>query len=213
MKEITFALLSDGSSDKRLLPILTWLLRQHCPDSVVQSDWVDFGRMSRPPKTLSDQILTCLDLYPCDLLFIHRDAENQPPESRRKEIMNALQNVSNRASNLPAICVVPVRMQEAWLLFNENAIRKAASNPNGKITLSLPGISRVETLPDPKTVLYDLLKIASELSGRRLKKLAVSQKAHLVAEYIKDFSPLRKLRAFKALETDLINFINAIDKK
>lgn len=209
MKEITFALLSDGSSDKRLFPILIWLLRQHCPNSVVQGNWVDFRRMSRPPKTLSDRIVMSLELYPCDLLFIHRDAENQPPESRRNEITSAINSVSSKISSPPAICIIPVRMQEAWLLFDENAIRKAASNPNGKIPLSLPGISSVETLPDPKTVLYDLLKIASELSGRRLKKLAASQKAHLVAEYIKDFSPLRKLMAFKALETDLINFINA----
>jgi len=24
-----------------------------------------------------------LDLYPCDILFVHRDAEAQPPENRR----------------------------------------------------------------------------------------------------------------------------------
>jgi len=207
MKEIAFALLSDGSSDKRLLPILTWLLRQHCPNSAIQPEWADFRGLRYPPRTLADQISKCLELYPCDLLFIHRDAENQTHEIRKNEIMTVVQDVSNRVPNPPAICVVPVRMQEAWLLFNESAIRKAASNPNGSILLNLPKLPAVETLPDPKILLYDLLKTASELSSRRLKKLNVSKKAHLVAEYINDFSPLRNLTAFKALEADLTDFI------
>lgn len=212
MSEITFALLSDGSSDKRLLPVLRWLIRQHCPDMAVQAEWADFG--GRRPKTLSKQILKCIELYPCNLLFIHRDAENQTLEFRKNEIMTAVRDISEQAPNLPAICVIPVRMQEAWLLFDESAIRKAASNPNGRIRLQLPNLSTVETLPDPKMLLYDLLKTTSELRTGRLKKLKLSQKAHLVAEYITDYTSLRRLSAFSTLETDLIEFFrtNAINQ-
>jgi len=207
MNEISFTLLSDGSSDKRLLPILRWLLYQHCPNLAIQHEWADFGGMKYPPKTLPDQILKCIELYPCNLLFIHRDAENQTLESRRIEITTAIESVSERVPDLPAIYVVPIRMQEAWLLFNESAIRKAAGNPNGESLLQLPSLSTVEALPDPKSLLYQLMKTASELGAHRLKKLHVSKKAHLVAEYISDFSPLRKLSAFNALEDDLIHFI------
>ena len=30
MQELRYTLLADGSSDRALLPILTWLLRQYC---------------------------------------------------------------------------------------------------------------------------------------------------------------------------------------
>ena len=40
--------------------------------------------------TATEAIERALDLYPSDLLFVHRDAENQPPEWRRTEIHEAL---------------------------------------------------------------------------------------------------------------------------
>jgi hypothetical protein len=45
--------------------------------------------------------------------------------------------------------------------------------------------------------------MASELTGRRLKKFSESQAARRVAEYASDFAPLRQLGAFRRLEDDL----------
>ena len=56
MKEIRYTLLSDGSSDKALLPILSWLLYQHCPEYAIQSQWADLGRLPKPPKQLPEKI-------------------------------------------------------------------------------------------------------------------------------------------------------------
>lgn len=44
---------------------------------------------------------------------------------------------------------------------------------------------------------------ASELSSRRLRSFSASDCTHRVAELINDFSPLRALPAFAALETEL----------
>ncbi len=69
-------------------------------------------------------------------------------------------------SNLfDAILIVPVRMQEPWLLFDEQAIRWAAGNPGGKTALALPRLTQLESLPDPKETLYGLLVTASEHPG------------------------------------------------
>ena len=103
----------------------------------------------------------------------------------------------------PFICVIPVRMQEAWLLFDEVAIRWAAGNSHGRQALHLPKKQDIENLPDPKETLRQLLCKASGLTGRRLKKFHVSQGVHRVAEYIKDFSSLRELPAFSALEKEV----------
>lgn len=206
MSEITYTLLSDGSSDRRLMPILTWLLKQYCPRLAVQSEWADFRRLQNPPRILSDKIIKSIDLYPCNLLFIHRDAENQSIDCRKIEIENAVAEASQSAGKLPVICVIPVRMQESWLLFNESAIRNAAGNPNGQNALALPNLSDVEELLDPKARLYEALKGASQLTGRRLKRFKVSKKAYLIGQYINDFSPLRSLSAFQALEADLRGF-------
>lgn len=199
MKTIRYTLLSDGSSDRMLMPLLDWLLSQHCPESVIESVWADLGRLPKPPKTLPDKIRVTLDIYPCNLLFIHRDAEKEPYAKRYTEIVTALEEVETP----PTVCVIPVRMQEAWFLFDEAAIRRAAGKPNGRNLLTLPNPHSVNNLPDPKQRLFEMIRYSSGLSGARLKKLNPHRCAFLVAQFIEDFSPLRTIEAFQALEQQL----------
>lgn len=200
MSLIRYTLLSDGSSDRMLLPILDWLFLQHCPEYSVNSAWADLARLPRPPKTLPEKITTTLDLYPCDVLFIHRDAEKEPPEVRLRQISQAVEGLGSP----PVVCVIPVRMQEAWLLFDTKAIRRAAGNPNGRITLNLPNLRDVESLPDPKTLLFDLIRAASEFKGTRLKKLNLNKCAFLVSQLVDDFTPLRSVSAFCTMEEGML---------
>ncbi|MGH9837242.1 MAG: hypothetical protein ACREEM_00485 [Blastocatellia bacterium] len=204
MKDLRYTLLCDGSSDRALMPILTWTLQQHCPELAIQAEWVDWGRLRNPPRTLSEKIRVALELYECDLLFVHRDAEKEPRDSRVAEIRRALAEAMEDILIPPAVCVIPVRMQEAWLLFDEAALRNASGNPNGKQSLKLPPINKIESLPDPKADLYKLIRKASGLSGRRLQQLRVSFCAQRVPEFIVSFARLRKLPAFKAFEGDLV---------
>jgi len=166
-------------------------------------EWADLRQLVCPPRTLADRIIKAIEYFPCDILFLHRDAENQPPDYRRREIEAALAEVHQSGRELPFICVVPVRMQEAWFLFNEHAIRKAAGNPRSTVRLVLPRLSSMERSPDPKKILYSILKTASELRGRRLKKFKPAKCVILVAENIADYSPLRRLSAFNRLEADI----------
>ena len=208
MKSLRYTLLTDGSSDRALIPILDWLLRQHLPDYAIQSVWADLSRLPAPPpiKDLSKRIELAITLYPCDLLFIHRDAEGCELEDRIKEIEDRLESLPGL--KVSAVKVIPIRMTEAWLLFNENAIRTAASNPNGNVALELPSLNHVENFPDPKNVLHNVLKEASQLSGRRLKKFNPHSCIYRISELIDDFSPLRTLPAFCAVENELRSVLN-----
>ncbi|CAB1057916.1 hypothetical protein D1BOALGB6SA_2672 [Olavius sp. associated proteobacterium Delta 1] len=203
MDEIRYTLISDGSSDRALLPILTWVLRQRGEVNRIQPEWADLRRLPRPPDTLQDRILIAIDLFPCDLLFVHRDAEREDPEHRYEEIRNALKEASVQGFQTPAVCVVPVKMTEAWLLFDEPSIRQASGNPNGKNPLNLPDLNRIELIPDPKKRLSDILRMASGLSGRRLKTFNMPGSQIRITDLIEDFSPLRNLRAFQRLEEDI----------
>ena len=127
---------------------------------------------------------------------------------RVAEIRAALDQVEE-ATRIPAVCVVPVRMQEAWLLLDEPAIRYAAGNPNGRVGLQLPSVRKLEQLPDPKAILYHLLRTASELRGRRRRNFSVTASAVRITGFIRDFSPLRALSAFLALEHELDQVIEA----
>lgn len=214
MTELRYTLVSDGSSDKALLPIITWLLIQNGISCAIQPYWAEIRNFPIPAKKLINRIKMSYDFYPCDILFIHRDAERETIEHRVNEIKNAMKNISIHLP--PYICVIPVKMTEAWLLIDEKAIRIAAGNRNGTEILEIPKLHELESLPDPKKILYELLKKASGLSGRRRKRFQVYRYAPRISEFISDFSPLRGLTAFSYLETEIRKFIitrtfNSID--
>lgn len=196
MTDLRYTLLGDGASDRALLPVLDWLLANHATVPFARQ-WADLRRLLDPPVGLEQRIVRTLEVYPCDLLFVHRDAERAPRAARIGEIQAALQ------PDPPAVCVVPIRMQEAWFLFNETAIRHAAGRPTGRNPLHLPPLRRTETVPDPKSVLHNALLAASGLHGRRRRHFPVRERVHRLADLIEDFAPLRALTAFAALEAEL----------
>jgi hypothetical protein len=201
---LTYTLVTDGSSDASLKAVLEWLLRVNGVSCAIQGEWADLRQMPSPPTTLETKIGAAADLYPCEVIFVHRDAENASRQLRREEIEAAMQAATFEHGLAPAwVSVIPVRMQEAWLLFDENAIRRAAGNPSGRLALALPALERCEYLADPKSLLLDLLREASGLGVRRRAKLRVALMTQKIAEYINDFGPLRSLPAFAALEQDL----------
>lgn len=204
MRELRYTLLSEGSSDVALIPHLSWLLRQNDVRIPIQAVWADLRRLRDVPKDLLERVEKTLELYPCDLLFVHRDADREPHSTRKDQLLKELQVVKE---NSPFVCVVPVRMQEAWLLLDSEAIRRAAGNPHGSETIPVPRLQSIEDEPDPKTLLHSLLRKASGLSGRRLKKFNSRHGALRVSDYIEDFSLLRSLSAFNALESDIKQII------
>lgn len=202
-RTIDCSLLADGPSDKTLLPILHWLMREYSNNAVVNCEWADLGRLREKASALWFRIIQAVKLFPCDVLFVHRDAEGDEPERRYEEINAAATLARQNGFDLPHVCVIPVRMQEAWLLLDEIAIRRAAGNPNGCMPIDLPQMSRIETLPDPKETLYALLKEASGLHGGRLKKFHPQRHAARVTEYMKSFICLRSLASFQRLGNDV----------
>ncbi|MCE2486950.1 MAG: hypothetical protein J4F42_15660 [Desulfurellaceae bacterium] len=196
MRELRYTLLTDGSSDTALLPILSWTLKRHvaCP---VQATWADLRYLPQAPIILPDRFQTSLDLIPGD----------QSLQKRIDEIHQGLEE-AGQWKVMPAVCVIPIRMTEAWLLIDERAVRRAAGNPNGREALDLPSVEALEHVSDPKSVLYDCLKEASGLSGSRRKRFRVTESAQRISEFIEDFTPLRSLSAFVYLENSIERIVS-----
>src|SRR5437016_3476002 len=117
-------LVTDGTSDVVLVRVLEWLTAQ-LTTTEIEIRWADLRGLREKPQGLSERLVLATRLYPCGILFVHRDAENQDPELRRAEVLAA------NTTGCGHVCIVPVRMQEAWLLHNEAALREAADRPSG----------------------------------------------------------------------------------
>ena len=193
---VTCTLVADGSSDRVLVPLLRMLLDEHCLGPYRPPHFVELPA----GLPLIDRIQQALDLYPCDLLFVHRDAEKAASTARAEEIRQALVTFKDCP---PAVLVIPVRMTESWLLVDEKAIRTASGNPSGKAALHLPSLAKIEALPDPKEVLFEALRTASELAPNRLRKFNPEEKRHRVTDLMDSLDRLRRLPSFQHLEQQI----------
>lgn len=203
MPPLRYTLLADGPSDRALLPIINWCLAAF--PAIASRGFVDqvadLRDLKDPPKGLSARMQSASRLYPSDLLLVHRDAEGVPLNERIVEI----ERHAGALSGSRTIPVVPVRMTEAWLLIDEQAIRFAADNPRSAVALELPSPRSLERIADPKRVLRQALITASEKRGRRRHQFErdLSARVERVAVQITDFRPLRQLSAFQSFEERL----------
>lgn len=207
---LRYTLIGDGSSDKTLLKIIKWSLSNLLPTVPLAGEFADFRGLPKPPKQLEDKVKKAIELYPCDILFIHRDGESikdveKVIQKRQNEIREACLDLSSQW-----VAVVTVKMMEAWLLTDALAIMRAAGNPSARTTPMLPKITNLEFEQAPKELLHHLLKTASGSRGRRLQSFNVNQAVHLVAEYTTDFAKLRQLTAFAVFERDLVLALNQL---
>jgi len=193
---ISYTLVADGSSDQALLPIIDHTISHNFPNLVFSG----VAASGLPPVRcgLEIRLRAAIKMFPCDLLFVHRDSEAQRSEDRYLEISNACQKFE-----LKVVPVVPVRMTEAWLLVSESAIRRAAGNPAGRNYLNMPLIRGIEAASDPKQVLFDALIEAANLGARRRSNFDVNAKRRRVAECIENYLILRELASYRKFESDL----------
>jgi hypothetical protein len=177
-------LIGEGPTDRALVAPIQWILREATPaESEVR--WVEAYRMPNA-RTLAERIHTLKSLETFDLLFVHRDADNQPHSWRLEEIGGA-------AAGLRHVAVVPVRTTEAWLLPHESAIREACGRPSGKEPLNLPPLSRIEGLADPKRVLREAIQTALHVRSGRRTRQDPTDAYYRIADRVDDWAPLRRL--------------------
>lgn len=188
-RQLTYALVADGGTDRVLQPIVERSIR--CIDPTVEILEPEF-RKRRGPVGLID-----VDhLHGAMLIFVHRDAEGADPDVRRAEFADV--------GDERVVPVIPVRMTEAWLLGDARAIARAAGRP--KATIVLPAPRQIEQLADPKSVLERLLiEAAGDPTGRKRKQFTRRLTTHRVnaADYITDFTVLDSLSAYQRFMQDL----------
>lgn len=200
-----FMLVCEGSSDAGLREhILNFLdgRTQTVPDCVVQFE----GRR------LSDKIRDGFNRRgECDLLFVHRDADNAGAAARYREIAAAVQDVGYAG---PWVGIVPVRMTEAWLLLDEAAIRQTANNPRGRMPLNLPAPGAVERIADPKSTLESALLRARGNRGRRRDRdrLEFSALRRRLLVSLPPGGPLEQLPSWTRFRDDTIAAVQLLEQ-
>ncbi len=166
---VQFVLISEGTSDHGLVSHLESVCIHVGADEVIGIA-IDAQRLSSAiGNKVSDKIKAAVALEPhANLFLIHRDADSSDPKPRYEEIQKAVLECDLQTAWVP---IIPIQETEAWLLLDEEAIRRVVSRPSGRQPLGLPSPKNVESLANPKEHLQRALVTAGEVSGRHLKTL------------------------------------------
>ncbi|GAB2642595.1 DUF4276 family protein [Nocardia goodfellowii] len=192
----------EGTSDLPLAEIVETLFIERGADTRLSRP--DYSLLGRVPKDVQSRVRAGVELMdgPVDLIVIHRDADNAGTAQRRDEITRAVTSVLPAAAAVP---VIPVRMTEAWLLLDEDAIRRVAGNPKGRNGLGLPSVRKVESVPDPKQLLQQSLLKAADCTGRRREQVAKRFNEHRrqLLQRVDWSGPISELPSWRQLIADI----------
>lgn len=198
---IRYTLCSEGPSDRVLLRHIDWALSRLTELPFI-GEWADPSVFEDRRRDIASRVAQTVALYPCNLLFLHRDGDADGFAARREEVRDGL-----RAAGIAiaSVAIVPVRMTESWLLCDERAIRRAAGRPRARNELPLPSVRSIESQADPKDLFERCLAGASGCSGRRLEafRRQIPALRYRVAELIEDFTPLLEISAFQEFYREL----------
>lgn len=166
---IHFVFIGEGTSDDGLLNHIENLCIE-AGASEVTGTCPDFRRLGESiGHSVESKLKAALKLEPqANLFLVHRDADNRSPQTRHNEISQAVAAINCKKR---VISIVPTQETEAWLLLDEDSIRRTVGRPNGSVALNLPNPTQVENISKPKEKLRYALEMAAEVRGRRLDRV------------------------------------------
>jgi len=113
VKQLRYTLIPDGPSDRALIAVINWTIKQHesFTGLTLLPQFADLRNNPSQSRTLGERLTDAIQRFPCDVLFIHRDAEKVSRDQRHDEIAEAIARLTTPYWGP----VIPVRMTEAWL--------------------------------------------------------------------------------------------------
>jgi len=203
---VRYAFIREGKSDDYIKRHLTDLCIRHGAREVTDMsiDWLH--QTEKTKKEMTAEIKKTLAVPSINLLFIHADADSPDSGPKSRDIADAVHQAAGAGEPPHYVAVIPVQEIEAWILVDEQAIRKVARNPkSSRIRLDIPSPRAVEQINDPKEKLKKALHDASELSGRRLERFKKRFNWHrrILLEGLDCEGPIRQVPAWKKLDNDV----------
>ena len=199
MHYLKLALLAEGPSDHRFLPlVLRRLAIDLCARQAPRFVEIEDEVVELTSRSFSEQ-----DARSFNILFSHADGAGNPAAARARALRPLADwmmkpEPSRHSRPVP---VIPIREMEAWALVDGEALRHAFGSILEDVGLGLPSRPReVEAIFDPKRVLDEVFDRA--LGGRRRKKARAVHFLSAVGERVR-LERLRQVPAFQELESEL----------
>lgn len=205
-KQVVVGLITEGSTDLRFLESIVRRTFEHIafectqdidifvhtlPTSKIGLSFVEYVKKAANEGMTSLGIMT---------LAVHTDSDRDTYEQRMNNKIIPAQNVLNNQND--DYCklltpVIPIRMIEAWMLADKELLKKEIGTDKSDNEL---GINRPpETIADPKSVIENAIRIATNHLPKRRQKLSISDLYAIIGDTI-SIVELERLDSYRRLQ-------------
>lgn len=208
MKQLFIGLTTEGTTDVRFLEsIVTRTFEDivfcECEQEIeiyAQVLKVDKHDLSFP-EYVTKAAMEGFEQYGIMTLAIHTDADKETYQQRYNDKIIPAYEMLNQVpeDNICKILtpIIPVRMIEAWMLADTSLFIEELATDKSKSELHID--KNPETMADPKQVIEDAIRIATEHLPKRRQRLTIADMYAAIGSKI-ELSSLRKLSSFRLFE-------------
>jgi hypothetical protein len=209
MAVLVLALYAEGTVDTRFLPPIiqrtSEMILMHCGQSVV--DIPEPIIVSKKHNSLDQAILQASrEVRGCHVLLIHNDADSRTFERARRERFEpgfALVQQCSEEVCRNLVPVIPIRMTEAWMLVDVDALCGVLGTNLSPQMLELPSrAALVESVTDPKNTLNEVMRKVNAGRSQRRQHISLNTRYELLARRI-DLNRLIHVPSYKSFVDDL----------
>lgn len=210
-KQIIIGLITEGSTDVRFLESIVRRTFEkiafECPQDIeiyiqpLRVDKVGLSFIELIEKASREGVSSIGIMA----LAVHTDADRDTYEQRlNNKIIPAQTSLNGRDNNYCKILtpVIPVKMIESWMLADKELLKKEMGTTKSDKEL---GIKRnPESIANPKSVIEEAIRIATENLSRRRQKLSISDLYAIIGDTI-SLDELSKLDSYRKFQDAVRN--------
>ncbi len=204
IRQLRLAVYVEGNSDESFLPALIkrtaeWVLGQSGNSVTVDVRDPKVIKLSSTPAARDRAILEVARVaHSYHALIVHSDADKRTQSKALKERYQPGYNLVLQAKEQDKLCqhllpIIPVRMIEAWMLVDYEALREVIGTEVKESDLHLPRKAKqVEALPDPKQIFNEVIR-------RAVADRSMRQRAKIIKSVNTLFEPLGRTISLERL--------------
>lgn len=184
MKQIMIGLVAEGTTDLRFLDNIVYrtfedIACQQCNDDIeiITYNIKDVDRGDSFTEMLLNASKASIVQTGAMTLVVHTDSDTDTYEQRYEHkfapALEALKNYEDDYDYCTVITpLIPVRMMEAWMLADLDLLKEQIGTTKSDSDLGL--LRAPETIADPKTLISEAIRIATDGLPKRRQRLTIS---------------------------------------
>jgi hypothetical protein len=217
MKQLLIGLYTEGPTDIRFLKsVIKRSFEEICYECPGDMEIFDIQEINIDKSSFTEDVINAsrkgVKDFGIMILCVHTDADdNSDNNAYNNKINPALTEIEKTAEDICKIIVplVPVQMTEAWMLADKELLKKEIGTHKNDTELDI--YKNPEQYSDPKDVIKNVIRIASQERTRRHRKDMTISDMYLSIGQAISIDKLKQIASYNKFQENIRNALKQLN--